>query len=215
MSCKLRPSAEVSESQLVDLYGLGKGPIRRALAQLVRDDLVAAYPRRGYVVAPVTLEYVRDVMDVRAIVEPPAAGLAARHIAKAEIEKYLNVVLKDCEWDDHRGAKRHLQANIKFGRLIADASGNVRLAKVMYELLAEMERLGNVGIYLRASSPFPTYKSLHKVQLDAVSRLAKALEMRNPEGASKARADQVEIVRELIVATIMSCRSIGNVELAV
>src|SRR6266567_1174898 len=61
VGCVLAPGESCSESQLAELYGVGKASVRRALAALSREGLVTARPRQGHTVAPVTLTSVNDL----------------------------------------------------------------------------------------------------------------------------------------------------------
>jgi len=84
INCDLSPGQEVSEAALAKQYDLGKGGIRIALARLRQQGLVAVAARRGYQIAPVTLRVVRDIFEMRRLLEPSAMGLA---IGKVEINQ--------------------------------------------------------------------------------------------------------------------------------
>jgi DNA-binding GntR family transcriptional regulator len=56
--CELEPGRRITEAQLVATTGIGKTPVREALARLVHENLVRNIPRHGYEVTPITL---RDV----------------------------------------------------------------------------------------------------------------------------------------------------------
>ena len=62
---ELPPSAPVSEAHLGDRFGLSKAAVRAALARLRAEGLVLAEPRRGHVIAPLTLRDVREIYDLR------------------------------------------------------------------------------------------------------------------------------------------------------
>ncbi|MBA3822111.1 MAG: GntR family transcriptional regulator, partial [Deltaproteobacteria bacterium] len=50
-------------------FNLSKAAVRSALARLRAEGLVLAEPRRGHVVAPVTLRDVSDVYELRLLLE--------------------------------------------------------------------------------------------------------------------------------------------------
>ena len=80
VSCVFAPGESCSEGQLAEHYGVSKAPIRWALAALSRERLVIARPRQGYTVAPLTIASVNEVFDVRMIVEPAVARMAAGRV---------------------------------------------------------------------------------------------------------------------------------------
>ncbi|MEA3131898.1 MAG: hypothetical protein QOF46_3693, partial [Paraburkholderia sp.] len=44
---RLAPGAKLTEAQLCEVFGVKRGPIRQALAQLATDHLVDLEPNRG------------------------------------------------------------------------------------------------------------------------------------------------------------------------
>ena len=77
VTAELAPGSVLSEAELQDSLGLGRTPIREALRTLANDHLVDVYPRRGMFVAGVDVRDLRALSEVRAVLEPFAAGIAA------------------------------------------------------------------------------------------------------------------------------------------
>ena len=75
---RLAPGALLDETALCQQLGLGRTPIREALHQLAGEGLVTIYPRRGIVVAPISLLDVRQQTDARLVWEPNIVRLAAQ-----------------------------------------------------------------------------------------------------------------------------------------
>ncbi|HGM7457655.1 TPA: DNA-binding transcriptional regulator CsiR, partial [Pseudomonas aeruginosa] len=63
-------------STLKDRYSLGVGPLREVLSQLVAEHLVIAVNQKGYRVAPMSLEEMKDIYDARANLEAMILTLA-------------------------------------------------------------------------------------------------------------------------------------------
>jgi len=76
---KLRPKARLRIGKLNELYGIGASPLREALSRLVPDGFVVSLDRRGFMVAPVSLEEFRELTDVRMLLEKEAARLSVLH----------------------------------------------------------------------------------------------------------------------------------------
>ena len=77
VTAELAPGSVLSEAELQDSLGLGRTPIREALRSLANDHLVDVYPRRGMFVAGIDVRDLRALSEVRAVLEPFAAGIAA------------------------------------------------------------------------------------------------------------------------------------------
>ncbi|PZR52066.1 GntR family transcriptional regulator [Xylanimonas oleitrophica] len=75
---ELAPGTVLAEVELAARLGMSRTPVREALARLVSDGLAVAVGGRGLAVAPMDLDQVRDVYEVRQALETHAARLAAR-----------------------------------------------------------------------------------------------------------------------------------------
>src|SRR5918997_5868708 len=95
MRLEIAPGAQVSEASLVEEFGFSKASVRAALARLRSDGLVLAQPRRGHVVAPLTMRDVLEVYDLRLTLEPPAAVAAAQRIDEAELQRLADLADSD------------------------------------------------------------------------------------------------------------------------
>ncbi len=152
ITCALPPGVEISEASLANRYDTGKAPIRWALATLAKESLVTPRPRRGYIVAPVTLQDVRNLFDLRLLLEPHAAGVAAGRVDAERLRALEGVCEAGYKPGDRMSEANFLRANKTFHVAIARASGNQRLAAVLEAILEEMERLFHLGLSLRNRS---------------------------------------------------------------
>src|SRR5581483_12471391 len=85
LSCALRPGERLVEKNLCDELGVSRTPVREALNRLSHEDLVAFQPHAGYRVAAITLDGFRNLIELRAIIEPQAAALAAERATPDDI----------------------------------------------------------------------------------------------------------------------------------
>lgn len=143
--------AMLNEGQLASKYGVSKGPVREALVLLCQEGLVEAVPRVGYRTSRVTVKDVDDIFDLRKIVEGAAAERAATLITDEALQRLENLFIS-FEPGDRESYLRFLEENTVFHRSIAEASGNSRLAEVVYRLLEQMQRLVILRLDLSASS---------------------------------------------------------------
>ena len=64
-----QPEEKLRMSLLTNRYGLGVGPLREALSQLVAEHLVTVVSQKGYRVAPMSQAELLDIFDARANME--------------------------------------------------------------------------------------------------------------------------------------------------
>ena len=86
VSLELAPGALIDERSLVDDLGMSRTPVREALMRLAQERLVEVYPRRGMFVTGVDIRELARLSEVRAVLEPEAARLAAERATDAERE---------------------------------------------------------------------------------------------------------------------------------
>ena len=84
VSLELAPGAVIDERDLMERLGIGRTPIREALRRLALERLVEVYPRRGMFVTNVDVRQLARLSEVRAVLEPEAARLAAERATAAD-----------------------------------------------------------------------------------------------------------------------------------
>jgi len=83
-----RPGARLMPAKLEQELGLGRMAIREALRELAGSGLVAFEPNKGMVVAEaVSLEEIREIFEIRFLLEPKAAEIATSHVPQTLIQE--------------------------------------------------------------------------------------------------------------------------------
>jgi GntR family transcriptional regulator, rspAB operon transcriptional repressor len=148
LTARLRPSQPLIENELAARFGVSKTPIREALRLLVQDGWIVVLPRKGYLVAPLSLEDVREVFALRLMLEPQVTGDAAtraRALQPSSGSPDLVARLRRAAAAGPRGEEPSYQSTMRAARAfhltVAGASGNRRLLRVLEALLDEVERL--------------------------------------------------------------------------
>lgn len=204
--CYLAPGAEVSEGGLANSFGFGKAAVRAALMHLSQEGLVQVIPRRGYLVTAITLKDILEVFELRMILEPATARLAA---GKVDGQKLIEA---DARWSEgYRGPgddidDAALWANKEFHLTIARATGNARLVEMQSRVLDETDRLIYLGLPL--ANERSEIREGHKPLIDALVRGA-------PADAAAAAAKHVSAAKAIAVEAVMSLPSIMQTAIAV
>jgi DNA-binding GntR family transcriptional regulator len=119
---------------------LSPTPIKAALAALERDGFLTAIPHRGYYVPEVNVQDMREIYEMREVLD----GIAARNAAALPAAAaFVDATLKPLY--DKQEASQLLQdtvgysdADLEFHRAIWHASGNSRLARVTDNLVGQV-----------------------------------------------------------------------------
>jgi DNA-binding GntR family transcriptional regulator len=75
---ELQPGLPINEADFARELSVSKTPIREALRQLERDGFVENIPGRGSMIANIRPQDIREVFEIREIIESGAAKRAAR-----------------------------------------------------------------------------------------------------------------------------------------
>ena len=180
LDCRLAPGGPIFEGEIADRLEMSKTPVREALGMLIHEGFVEVRPRQGYQVTDVTLADVQEVFQLRLLLEPAAAELAAERATPEHLQS-LRANVDDFADSDYRSAVA--QAS-RFHATLADASGNSRLAATLHNLLDEMQRLRFLGI--TTSETYEDESSEHRELLDALLKgnhhLARDIAQHHVEG---------------------------------
>jgi DNA-binding GntR family transcriptional regulator len=168
LSCELLPGQEVSESQLASRYEVGKAPVRAALMRLCTDGLVSSQARRGYLIAPITLRDAQEIMDLRMVLEPHAARLAAGRVDGALLCELEAACLEGYTPGDRASEEAFLESNKHIHVAIVAASGHRRLASAVEALIDEMGRVLHVA--LAADNKAVRLQHEHHMLIEALVR---------------------------------------------
>ncbi len=185
-----RESAErLNIENIAQEYNTSVTPVRDALQMLSHEGLVVIKPRSGYFVTTITLKQLRDLLDVRRILELSAIERVVLRITEDQIHE-LETVHAGYTGDDDESYDRYTDENRKFHYLLAKAGGNNELADLVGKL---HDQLARFMVMRRAGK---TMEITHKRILDAVIA-------HDTESARQALLDDIDRAHEAILDTIM------------
>ncbi|WP_342640328.1 GntR family transcriptional regulator [Rhodoligotrophos ferricapiens] len=204
--CELEPGSAITETQLAVQLGFGKAPIRRALSQLAQDGFVKSQPRKGYVVAPITLRDVHQLFELRLLLEPAAVKKAAGRIDPKRIHELEQVCKAGYLPGDRESESAFLQANKNFHIAVVDGAGNQKLTRILSHILEEMSRLFHLGLALRNRTDEMQHE--HRELIDA-------LIAGDGETAERVTIAQIEAARRMVLDAILASSNFQSVEIQI
>lgn len=78
VTLQLKPGAPVVESDLVEMTGLGRTPLREALMRMTANGLIQQLPRRGLIISDIEAAEHMTLVETRRVIERLIAASAAR-----------------------------------------------------------------------------------------------------------------------------------------
>ncbi|MFC5747487.1 GntR family transcriptional regulator [Actinomadura rugatobispora] len=142
----LRPGQQLRERQLAEQMRVSKTPIREALVRLEKEGLVTVAPYRGAIVRGYTHTDVREIYELRELLEGFCARRAAMQISDADEAELRANVRRSRELLD-AGASDELPALFdEFDRILYRQAAGHRIGGLLVELDLHLERLGNLTV---------------------------------------------------------------------
>lgn len=162
-----KPGDYLNTAALMADLQLGRTPLNHALHRLATEGLVQVIPRKGVMVAPLSIDDALNMIDVRLVNERLCARLAAARITQAEVAELSHI----SEAFDSAVAERNVAAMMdcdrQFHEAIADASRNPVLIEVLRVLHARSQRFW--AISLSAAGHVVEVRGEHQSILDALA----------------------------------------------
>jgi DNA-binding GntR family transcriptional regulator len=164
------PGDRLTEQNIAAEFNASRTPVREAMRQLVADGFADFKPNRGTTVRLWTPEQMREIFELRVLIEGEIASQAASHIGAADLERLrrLQDEIERCGADvSPANTARIGPINREFHQIVAQASQNQRLL----EMLASAIEVPIVQQTFRRYTPAQLARSFghHRELIDALS----------------------------------------------
>lgn len=131
----------ITESALVQRFGVSKSPVREALLKLCNEDVLRVIPRLGYMVVQITPIEIRELTEFRNVLElymleKGFPSLTEDGIEELEALNELN--LKDIEV--YSSPLDNWQRNMKFHLKLASYAQNMTMYSHLEQVLQRLAR---------------------------------------------------------------------------
>ncbi len=184
-----KPGERLNVEDLAQRYQTSITPIRDALQMLSQEGLVTIKPRSGYFVTRITLKELRDMFEMRNILELAAIERTVERITQDQLAMLANVHA-GYSGDGDEAYDRYTEENRNFHYLLAKASGNTELARTLGHLLDRLAR-------------FMVLRFAGKTMQDTHARVLEALKQGDPNAARQALLEDIEDTFDTSLQRIM------------
>ncbi len=137
------PGMVLNEKEICRTYKVSRTPYREALLRLEMDGLVLIKPKVGVVVTHTDMASLKDIFELRTILEGVAAQLAFRRIKPESLAALKEVVENIEALDPDADIFSYLELDAQFHKIIHEAQGNELLKEILGKLYNQCMRLWN------------------------------------------------------------------------
>lgn len=194
---ELQPGERLMEIQLAQRLGVSRTPVREAIRKLELEGLAIMIPRRGAIVADITEQDLKDVLEVRAALEELAGQKACKRINEEqirELEKAAAVFKKSLETDD---LLKCVETDMAFHEIIYEATCNKRLQQMLLNLREQMYRY---------RLEYMKDKRTHRLLVEEHETILRAISRRDQEKTGAALRVHIENQKENILKSLVAVK---------
>ncbi|MGC2777538.1 MAG: GntR family transcriptional regulator [Bradyrhizobium sp.] len=127
----LTSGSRLIQDDLAQAYGVSRQPVQQAMMLLRGCGLVQSAPGRGLIVAPLDPSFVRDLYEMRAVLEGLAARLAAERASHRAALEGPAYVAAGHEAVRSGLVNRKIETDIAFHHFLGNLSGNTLISETM------------------------------------------------------------------------------------
>jgi DNA-binding GntR family transcriptional regulator len=127
---RFKPGERLLDQEIADKLGVSRTPVREALNRLGAEGLVSIIPRRGVFVTDLSPEDIRDLYQVREVLEVLAVRLAVPLLTDkdfAQLRQISDAFKAALDRDDHMTC---FKLDREFHDKLAELSGNAKLREI-------------------------------------------------------------------------------------
>jgi DNA-binding GntR family transcriptional regulator len=162
---RLAPGTRLIQEQLAQQLGVSRQPVQQALILLRNQGLLVEAPGRGLLVAPLDPAQVRNLYDMRAVIEGLACRLAANSGTAAALAGRR--LIEAGRAAVREGSVRDMiAADMAFHQFVYGLSGNPLIAPAMETHWSHAQRVMG-EVLLRDGTPRPIWDQ-HEQILEAI-----------------------------------------------
>lgn len=125
------PGSRLRQVEVADRFGVSPVPLREALTALEREGLVTRRPRRGWYIVQLDEDEIREIFELRMMLEPKAVQDALARISDEEVARLEALAARLL---NERDPAQHFELREQFYSTLYGASGKRRLVFMILNL---------------------------------------------------------------------------------
>lgn len=150
VTLELPPGSAVSENELSDSLHISRTPVREALLEMRRLELVESFPQKGSYVTKIDYKMIDDASFIRMSLEVSLVRYACRRGVSDQYLKKMRENLEQQKLHEERDASHFvmLELDNAFHRLLFESVGKLQVHEFMQMQMVHFDRLRNLEFLL-------------------------------------------------------------------
>ena len=167
------PESRIVEQNLAEELNVSRTPVREAIQRLVHEGLLVSIPNLGTFIKRFSVNDVREIFEIREVLEGLAFRNAAELFIDTEVAKLKRLAIKTDAYRERGEWSEAYRSDESFHRFIIDRSGNEELKreldKFSFQTLMFQADLTPIGKRTKRRKITVTHKELADVAKDPLN----------------------------------------------
>ncbi|NML97707.1 GntR family transcriptional regulator [Paraburkholderia sp. RP-4-7] len=189
---EIEPNDRVLDYEVAEEFDCTRMPVRQALLRLVNEGYLVG-TTRGFVVPTLTSSDIREIFEMRRLLEPSAAAGAAANLTEKQEAALNRAYRKACKAYDKNDTVTLIDANIEFRDVWLDAVQNARLQSMIRRFADHVQQVRLSTLKNR---------STHKIVIDGMQVLLDGFTKRDPKKINAAMLEFIANAEEQYFALL-------------
>jgi DNA-binding GntR family transcriptional regulator len=201
----LRPGEHLVQIDLAEQFGVSRVSVRDALQQLLQKGLAVNVPRKGVIVRPVSAKTVRDLFDVRRLLESEATRNAAGHLSDLDYEQLDQIIGEQEELARNRDLAHFIEKDWEFHRTLYSRCDNEPLKEMIVQVWSRTRQARGIA------QINPKWgEQWSESSTERHHRVLNALRHKDGDAAARFISDNIQVAAEELVIGISEIEQDGN-----
>ncbi|MFU0828543.1 MAG: GntR family transcriptional regulator [Lachnoclostridium sp.] len=147
ISLKLKPGSTVNDNELARELGMSRTPVREALQELQKLNLIEVYPQRGSVVSHIDFDIVEEAVFLRRVLEKAVVEELCDSITDEKMQQLEENVKLQEFYLDNRCPEKILELDNEFHKACFVMCNKERIYDLMEGMLGHFDRIRALSLY--------------------------------------------------------------------
>lgn len=190
----LKPGERLMEIKLANELGVSRTPVREAIRKLELEGLVIMTARKGAEVAPINEKDLREVLEIRKVLESLACELACKNVQPENLAVFEEINARTEEAVKSENIEEITKQDVAFHEAIYSITKNDRLVAMLHNLKEHIFRYRLE--YIKDMKNKGTIVEEHKKIIEAIAS-------KNVRTACKEIERHIEVQEKYILNTLI------------
>ncbi len=136
----LEAGTKLLENKIAEKMHVSRTPVREAMQKLAAEGFVKMIPNQTMVVTEVSFEDIKEVLQIRGVLEGLAARIAAKKINRQEIDELEKIITQMDLYVTKKDLSSYCKLSDEFHDFILSICGNKRIIQIRDNLIGFIYR---------------------------------------------------------------------------